>query len=299
MCSARVTALLRSLPFVLAVLLAGSGCDTSVTLFDDEEAGPYSVFGILDAAADTQFVRIEPLRDSTFAGGTDALKARVFAENIETGEILPWQDSVFALAAAGGVAVRNAWTTAAFAPGAAYRFVVERREEGAQTTAEVTLPERFPVPEVVGSPDLDLPPDQRGPILVLVEGVERLGGVRVEYVYEACVPTPDGENCYDHSSTAYPLDDTTRTAAGAYRIEVAWQQDIPVDASAILRTLYSFRVTVASVSEDWPTYAPGLAPGEEAAEQPLPPPGINSNVENGAGFLGGAFTRTVDVPIRE
>ena len=132
-----------------------------------------------------------------------------------------------------------------------------------------------------------------------MEGVDRLGGGRVEYVYEACVPTPDGKNCYDRSSTAYPLDDTTRTAAGAYRIEVAWQRHILADASTVLQALYAFRVTVASVSEDWPTYAPGLAPGEEARGQPLPPPGINSNVENGAGFLGGAFTRTVDVPIRE
>jgi hypothetical protein len=63
-----------------------------------------------------------------------------------------------------------------------------------------------------------------------------------------------------------------------------------------IEVIYSFRVTVAAVSEDWPAYAEGDLPGNPT-DAPLPPPGSVSNVENGTGFLGGAFTQTVSVPV--
>jgi hypothetical protein len=44
------------------LLIIAAGCDPTVDSFQENEFH-YSLFGILNASADSQFVRVEPLRD--------------------------------------------------------------------------------------------------------------------------------------------------------------------------------------------------------------------------------------------
>ena len=280
---------------LVALCAALAGCDASFDAFEDT-GRTYSVFGYLDGNADRQVVRVEPLRDSTFAGSSaDPLGVRVTTENTETGETAVWDEQIVRVGANDDVPVHNFTTEADLQPGATYRFRVEREEEeGTTTSAEVTLPPAFPELTVVNPPDLT---DPMGPTVLRAEGIEDLGGVRAEYDYESCVPAPRGPVCRRRQTAAFHLADTTRKSNGALKIEIDWVGDIPENPAAFRRAFYSFEVTVAAASEDWPTYAEDNPPGGGPQGQPLPPPGIGTNIEGGTGFLGGAFTRTVDIPI--
>jgi hypothetical protein len=285
---------------LLVVLPASAGCDASFDAFEETNLA-YSVFGVLDAAADTQFVRVEPVQDSTLTGSIGS-EARVTTENLDTGETTVWQDTVSHLGS-NDVPVHNFWTTANVEPEGTYRFRVERASGTGASTAEVAVPAAFPKPEVAGGrPNLrDTSTGPRPPTLLEVKGVERLGAVRADYDYLLCIPTPAGCNYVRRQERGYSLADTTRTGAASWVIEVHWDQHIPDAAGSSVEVtdiefIYSFRVTVAAVSEDWPAYAEGDLPGNPT-DAPLPPPGAVSNVENGTGFLGGAFTQTVSVPV--
>ena len=290
---------LRFFALLTGVLLA-AGCDTSFEAFEETDLA-YSVFGVLDAAADTQFVRVGPVRDSTFVGSSGDIGARVTSTNLTTGETVVWEEGVFRLGTDDSLRVHTFTTTADLAPETTYRFTVEREEGGATSVAEVTLPPAFPPPAIRNAPDRREGSEeegQTGALTLLVDGVERLGSVRADYEYEACFPVPDNPpECSRQQAVAYHLADTTRRPDGTLEIEIPWQQDIPRQVGATLQTFYSFRVTVAAASEDWPDYAADNPPGSGPEGQPLPPPRVGTNVEGGTGFLGGVFTRTVDVPI--
>ncbi len=71
-----------------------TGCDTSFEPFVDDP-GFFSVSGYLDAGADTQFVRLNALRESIMI--SDTLGAIVRSTRSDTGEEELWQDSVVTL----------------------------------------------------------------------------------------------------------------------------------------------------------------------------------------------------------
>ena len=286
---------IRPFSLIPIVVLLGTavGCDTSFEAFEETERA-YSVFGYLDANADTQYVRVEPIQDSTFAGSR-ALNARVTSTNVETGKTVVWEKRAYQVGV-NSVTVRNAVTATDFQPEATYRFTVDRKRDGATTSAEVTLPPAFPMPTFANAPDQrEDSEDPEGPTKIVVRGVERLGAVRAHFDFEACLPM---RGCRRRQRSTYHVTDTTHRSDGAIEVEIDWREEIPQEVGATLGRFYSFSVTVAAVSEDWPDYAEDNPPGGGPEGQPLPPPGTESNVENGAGFLGGIFTRTVELPIR-
>jgi hypothetical protein len=274
---------------ILGLLFTAGGCDASFEAFEETDL-TYSVFGYLDANADRQFVRVEPVQDSAFAGSGGDVEARVTSTNLATGETVVWQDSTFRLGA-NDVPVHNFTTTADLEPGATYRFRVEREGGEAASTAEVTLPPAFPPFELLNAPgSLESPPTLR------VEGIERLGGVRIDVDYELCFP----RSCNRRQDATFHLNDTTRTGPASWGLTLDWQRQLlqRFAGEASIGAVYDFRVTVAAASEDWPDYADDNPLGGGPEGQPLPPPRVGTNVEGGTGFLGGAFTRTVDVPVQ-
>ena len=282
------------------VLLLAAGCDTSFDAFEDTDR-TYSVFGYLDGNADQQRVRVEPLRDSISAGSDAApLDARVTTENVETGETVVWEQQVERVGPDDSLVVHNFTTEADLQPGATYRFRVEREGDGATASAEVTPPPPFPESETIGSPPVvprrcDQEPAR--PTLLQFDGIERLGAVRVDYDYQAviCAPAPVNLRL---QTTAYPLGSARREGDSSWVVRIPWTDHIPENPAFRLIDIYSYEVTVAAASEDWPTYAEDNPPGGGPQGQPLPPPGIGTNIEGGVGFLGGTFTRTVDIPVR-
>ena len=286
-----------------ALLLLASSCDTSFDAFGDSRR-VYSVFGYLDANADTQKVRVELLRDSMFAGSSaEPLHARVTSENIETGETVAWEQQVERVGPDDSLVVHNFTTTADFVPDATYRFTVERESDGATSTVrEVALPPAFPQPTLRGARPIvpracgDTP--RLPPVIIQLEGVEHLGAVKVQYDYLTVVCAPVEVPTVRVQTTVYPLADARRTNDASWTIPIYWSEQIPEAHNVRLLDIYSFRVTVASVSEAWPEFSEGDLPGNPT-DAVRPPLGESSNVKGGTGFLGGAFVRSVEVPVRQ
>jgi hypothetical protein len=67
------------------------GCDQSFEPLHLDHDRYFSIYGVLDAAADTQWIRVMPVRDSAFtaAGPIDAL---VTLKNLATGRIVVLED---------------------------------------------------------------------------------------------------------------------------------------------------------------------------------------------------------------
>ncbi len=233
-----------------AVLLGVGGCDDSFSIYGDSNRY-FSIFGYLDAARQTQWMRVEALRDSVFIG-TDSAEVRVTLKNLATNEVETLREEI---RAHGSFIVRNFWTRMDIRPGATYRLEVEHLRDGATSWADVTIPEH--APEI-----------QAGANAITVHGIERLGALQVVYSYER------------FTGEVSLLADTTRLASGAYRVAIVGST-LPPEAQLL-------SVTAASVSEDWPEYVFPVGNSD-----PLPPVGIDSNVEHGVGYVGGAITRTV------
>lgn len=126
------------LVLLLGLVLAVIGCDTA---FDPYAATDryYAAYGYLNPAADTQWVRVEPLQDSILVGTTRDIDARLTMENVSTGTTVNWRDSLVRVE--GTPAWMHAfWTTAEIQPAHTYQIAIERQRDGARATAEATVP---------------------------------------------------------------------------------------------------------------------------------------------------------------
>ena len=134
-----------------ACALAAGLCLALVVAACDETFEPiaptdlaFSVWGYLDASADTQWIRIMPIRPLKVTS-PDTLDAVVTIEHIETGRIFELRDSLFHFTSrsdpalgAEGAYLHNFWTVEDVEPGATYRFSARRAgKDPAEATVEV------------------------------------------------------------------------------------------------------------------------------------------------------------------
>jgi hypothetical protein len=275
---------------LLAVALAvlAAGCDTSVDPIRGSDR-VYSIYGILDAAADTQFVRVEALRDGTPIGAPDTLDARVTLREMNTDREISLRDSFATVGP--GIPTYLFWTAASLSPGATYRLTVER-SSGGTSSATTTLPSRAPDLRLDEQPLLpcqDARNAGRAEFTVAASGADRLAG----------------------AYALYPLlDDLIRRAnfraveleQDTFRITVDHVDDLEAIGANLLPedlgcpppdafSADSVFVAVATAGPDWPDGIDSLS------LDALARPDVAQNVENGAGFVGGIYTDTLGVPI--
>lgn len=142
----------RALPLLaggllVATALAGA-CDQTFEPLAPIERH-YSVFGYLDASADTQWIRVMPIRTlkPTSAGPSSDV---VTLEEHGTGRMIPLQDSVFRFdyrppaPLTGSAWAHNFWTSQPIEPGARYTLSI-RGDSGEVATAEITIPPPYHV----------------------------------------------------------------------------------------------------------------------------------------------------------
>jgi len=291
---------------LVAALLLVPGCkDPTVDVLRPSDQFQVSLFGALDVAADTQFIRVEPLGDSTQIGAPRDLNATVFLENLDSGEQIPLQDSLTNL----GVFVHNVWTTHPIQPSTSYRIVVQSQGETV-TTATTTTPSRTPDLSHTIRPDTALrlpcvfpvnPNNQRkaaNTFTVTAKNVERIAAVRVRYPIPS-VP-PQTPRFFNHSGSVEIGEEGDFIISVFYRRNlVRSNPDIPspgdpmddeecVDIEDFARP-YAF-VVVSAGGPDWPDWR-GLPLNEIAR------PDSFSNVQGGHGFVGAIYSDTIKVPV--
>lgn len=236
----------------------------------------YSIFGYLDAAAHTNVVRVEPLRDSMLARAPDTLNAEVTLTNLSTGEENTLRDSLYP-----DLSVHNFYTTTEIQPETSYRLRAEG-PGGVETVAETTIPDTFPTPEVTDPASLD---DEfsNGRTGVRVEGVERLATVKALYYL---VNPPNFTSIVDVSEVVH-VSDTFRTNEEIINVDFSHRDDFDrINNQG--REIVRIEVVVAAAGPDWPEFA-------ELDLEMEAHPDIASNVEGGVGLLGGVVSDTVVV----
>jgi hypothetical protein len=118
-----------------------AGCDYPFQPFRENTETFFSIFGQLDLNADTQWIRVMPVRQDLFLEPRP-IDAVVTLEHLVSGRMVTLGDSLFTFRdeALGGVGYAyNFWTTERLEPGAGYRLKAVR-SDGATTTALVTMP---------------------------------------------------------------------------------------------------------------------------------------------------------------
>jgi len=127
-----------------------TGCEESLQPFQENEQFHFTIFGYLDAAADTQWVRISPARQE-FDMPAVKPDMEVTLENLANGETVVMKDTLLHLGQ--GFNALNVWSVMNIEPNVSYRLRA-KHPYGAESRVTVTVPEEFPTPRLF---TLDLP----------------------------------------------------------------------------------------------------------------------------------------------
>lgn len=253
---------------LLAFAVLAAGCETTIDPFPEHDR-VFSVFGYLDAAADTHFIRITPLRRQ-LEGDPDPLDATVTLEHLASGQSVVLRDSLFLIQ---GRPAHNFWAAFTVAPEETYRLTV-RAADGRTSVATVTLPPDFPEPVVRW--------DRFNPLhYVSIPGVEHLVGAVLRY---DVVDPRSGTRwtfTFDYTREASPF-------SGGYGFTFYPNEhldDISRRLGGVQIQLEAAYLTATAAGPDWPEL-------ERIDLEELALPHVLANVENGVGFVGGVVSRT-------
>lgn len=294
---------------VLAViLLTAGGCDTSVSVVNPSDQYRFSLFGVLRVSADTQVVRVEPLGDTTQVGAPSEVEATVFLENRDSGTQVTLNDSLTVLG--GGITqVHNFWTTHPIETATSYKISV-RVDGEPVTTATTTTPAQAPT--LKHEPDStsdrafllpcefdfqDAPIESQNTFSARALGVESIAAAEVRYPVEVRGPQPFP--WVDHYSNVVYREEPDHFRISVFYAEDLLSLNLTTDVpgmdtcparSAFVRSHATLRV--AAGGPEWPAWR-GVSLNEIAR------PDTFSNVRGGHGFVGGVYTDTIRVPIRQ
>ena len=280
----RTAALLAAL--LLAVL--STGCTESVDPIIGTDL-PFTIWGFMNAGADTQYVRVYPITDRLRAETSTSIDAQVFSTDLTTGERRQWRYKT--------VSVDSVRTGHIFwSPFRAlhkHRYLLEvARSDGSTSSAEATVPSQVDF-------QIDVE-DDRSAFPVRIEGdVPNLVGMRVTYHAINIPPAnawPAGTQIHPPvlHSVSVPYDEKLNRIGAGWTVTVNMVQDTaavreafrtnclitPRGGSAPNVWLRSMEISVVAADSSW------NPPGGVFDPDILAVPGTMSNVENGYGFFG-------------
>jgi hypothetical protein len=291
----------RTLALALLVLSVGSGCKDAFEPFKVSDQH-FSIFGYLDAAADTQWMRVTPIRQSVFTT-PGKLDLTVTLENMGTKATTELHDSIFEYQAAGDVEgaaeswVHNYWTDVPIEYGATYRLSVVAAD-GRSATAIASVPDalrevvvetRLVTAAQAGRPKVERyflrVQVKHVPLVKVIHYVDDRAPASLQGTFTDCPFPPD------EIARVYPVRQRAPLSVSADLTEIELTKTLD---SRLLETGTSPAtcvvnrrdILIASPGFDWPTgveYSPS-APTLGA---------VPSSVEGGVGFVGGLVTRTV------
>lgn len=269
--------LLLSLCFIL------TNCEQSFNPIKQNDTVPLSLYGYLDASADTQWVRITPIRnqiDQTL----EKPEMDVALEHLSSGKKVLLNDSLFQFRQ--GFNAINTWTELDIEPDETYQIVASR-PDGATSRVTVEVPGEFPQPIIA-----NLIPGCTG--LLRIEGVPRLVDVQSKWTMRIFFLNQENEIVLTENRTAVIsyIDGARRVADGAYEVFIDTSQELSDILSGLEDVSYGIVVDsrelfVARGGPGWTDEIRNLDDIEYAL-----PDGV-SNVENGLGYMFGILSRSI------
>ena len=263
--SGRVIKNMLTILFLFAVMLFVANCEQTFEPLKENDRYFFSIYGYLDATADTQWVRVMPIQEQLYPDG-EFPEVTVTLEHLESGEKAVMNDSLFYFGH--DIYARNYWSTMPLESAETYRLTAEKTD-GNASHATVTLPEDYPAPII----------DTREVVLVDVDD----GLVDVQSIY---IVTPQNS---DPRVVSVPNVQSTSSASdGGYEVSISQGTDQRYIDRQITGP-YSFyirQIYVAVAGPDWVDFS---VIDDRVIELP---DGV-SNVNSGLGYLAGIVSKTV------
>ena len=282
---------------LMGATLVLTSCDDDVEAIIGTEK-PFTIWGFINAGADTQFVRVFPINDQLLTENQNTIDARVFSTNLTTGDRQEWtyENVQFDSLISGHVF----W--AGFRGEHEHRYQLEVvRSDGATTSSTVTVPPEVSFNVEVRANSTRIP--------VSIEGsIPNLVGVRVTYNAVNVPPLqawPVGTVVADPVQLPVTLgyDNLIEKEGDTWSFEI----DMVRDFDAVSR-IYGLNCLITSELGSAPdvwlrtmeisalaadsTWDP---PGGVFDPNFLAVPGTFSNVENGFGFFGAGQANNITV----
>lgn len=269
---------------VLVGGLAGglAGCDTTFAPFESLDNVHFTVYGYLDASADTQYVFVTPIRQQ--AGIAPApLEAVVTLTQTRTGMVTPWQDSL--VTGPEGLPRHLFWSAVPLEPGETYRFTVTG-SDGIVSQALVPLPSDVPLPllDDGASPGNPAP---RAQSLTFSPTVGELAYLEITYYLRfADTPfEPSQRLTVSYGDRVRRFGDHLGLSFDAYGdvLRVAPPRSCPTADSVV--------AVIVAALPGWPRF-------EAYPPERLALPETADNLDGGFGFLGGVVSKRMVLPLR-
>ncbi|MCC5907150.1 MAG: DUF4249 family protein [Balneolaceae bacterium] len=131
------------LPFALCLLILLAGCDETFNPITERESHPYSIFGLLEYPADTNWIRVSEVRNNLYLDENATIDAVVTLQHMESGQTETLQDTLVQYEE--GIYAFNFRSSMVLEPEQPYLLKAER-EDGQTSSAMVRLPPMFPEP---------------------------------------------------------------------------------------------------------------------------------------------------------
>lgn len=261
---------------LITVFIIFSSCTDNFQALEENDQYYFSMYGFLDASADTQWVRITPARERV-----DALEEVpdmiVTVENMNTGDTIVMKDSLFQNR---GASYINFWTTEPIEHNQSYKIVAER-PDGSTSHATVNVPGELPTPLVIIQTSFGFPTTYS----VVVDGSVHVADVQSKWYVRIKAPNLDSQRTFTFS---YRNDaDTTESSGGDYSFLLKPDEEFSDIEDQVLLPengeieVVHRQIFVASTGSEWVSGVSSLSDLTYALPETF------SNVENGVGFLTG------------
>lgn len=265
--------------FVICTLIF-LGCENSFEPLQINEELTFSMNGVLDVHADTQWVRVMPIGESLNPTDPTPNGSVLNLTDQSTGEIYTLRDSLFKFG--GDTYVWNYWLSEDIRGDESYEIVAES-PEGDQSLVVVSTPSSLPEPEVVYAEDFES-------ISVTGIALDTIVVAETRYLAQALTDAgcaPEREIVISH------LNEMNFNAGDEYSINSENREDLArelgVFADQIRINQREFIVVTAG--PDWPDDV-----GLSELEKNLPE--VDSNVEGGTGLVAGIARRKIEISER-
>lgn len=258
-------------------------CNQTFEPMQENNAYFFTFYGYLDAAADTQWVRVAPARDHINAS-PEIPEFQMTIEELENG--IPTGMNKKLVQFGQDFNAINAWSELQVEHGKSYRLIAER-PDGASSHVMVSLPEDFPTPVFIEDRSVltSNPLENR----VLVRDVERLADFQTIWYVQIHAPGYVEKRIFTFSyrNTAQHVSGFGDYLVITFRPEV--ERDYVLNEIGVTGEVEVIhrQVFIASASPDW------IEDIDSIDDITFGLPESISNVENGLGYVTGITSKII------
>lgn len=262
-------------------LLSIPGCDESFQPFQENDRYFFSIYGYLDASADTQWVRVAPARQQLNMPPV-VPEIRVTLEHLQSGDTAVMNDSL--VVPGSGFNYLNFWTTMDIVHSQTYRLIAER-PDGATSQVTVTTPEELPTPRLRRETGFGRPVTYT---LYVDDNVEHLVDVQTKWYVRVYSSNFEERKVFSFSHRNKAVRIQAYGGAYSFFIEPAREMEqILAESQALEIQVLHRQIYVAAGGPEWDDGIASLSDLVYAL------PGGFSNVENGLGYMVGIDSKII------